>query len=104
MINFNKILRESREQKFNALNDKQETKPNPYSCNYSPKSHHRFCEHEHCILDPEWIAKDKEQVLLQEQLKSEEEYLKYGKGTVGYDRVKVYKNVLKLRKLLGERR
>ncbi len=108
MINFNKILRESREQKFEALDEKRETEPNPYSCNYCPKSHHKYCEHKHCILDPEWIKKENEKALLQQQLKEEMDYLKNGEGTVGYDRLSVYKNVLKLKKqlreLLGERR
>ena len=107
MINFNKILRESRDKKFDALNDKRENEPNPYSCNYSPVSEHKYCEHTHCIFDPEWFEKDKEIILLKQELKSEMEYLRNGEGTVGYDRVSVYKNVLKLKKkleLLGERR
>ena len=104
MIDFNKLLRESREQKFDAIADKKESNINPYSCNYSPVSHHKYCEHEHCILDPNWIAKDKEKTLLQKQLEEEQNYLKHGMGTVGYDRVSVYKNILRLKKLLGERR
>ena len=103
MINFNKILRESRDQKFDALADKRSIETNPYSCNYSNGSGHKYCEHDHCILDPEWIEEDKELTLLQNKLKSEEEYLRHGEGTYGYDRVSVYKNVLKLKKLLGER-
>ena len=41
------------------------------------------------------------------KIKAEESYLKNGEGTVGYDRLSVYKNVLRLKKqlrnLLGER-
>ena len=103
MINYSKILRKSRDDKFGALSSKRETNANPYSCNYSPVSHHRFCEHKHCILDEDWIAKDREITSLTNQLKEEENYLKNGEGTYGYDRVSVYKNVLKLKKLLGER-
>ena len=103
MINFNKILRESKDKKFEALASRKDVQADPYSCNYSPVSHHKYCEHEHCILDPEWIEEDKELTLLQNELKSEEEYLRHGEGTYGYDRINVYKNVLKLRKLLGER-
>ncbi len=104
MVDFKKMLQESKDRKFSALTSKRQTEPNPYSCNYSPVSHHKYCEHEHCILDPNWIAKDKEKTLLQNQLEEEQNYLKHGMGTVGYDRVSVYKNILRLKKLLGERR
>ena len=36
-------------------------------------------------------------------IKEEESYLKNGEGTVGYDRLIVYKNVLKLKKMLWEK-
>ena len=101
MVNFRKLLQESKDMKFDAISRKMESEPNPYSCNYSPVSGHRYCEHEHCILDPSWIERDKEKTILQNKLKAEEEYLKYGEGTVGYDRISVYKNVLKIKKLLS---
>ena len=103
MVNFRKYLQESKDRKFEAIASKRESKPNPYSCNYSPTSGHKYCEHEHCILDKEWLRKDCEVTKLRNQLRKEESYLRNGEGTYGYDKVKVYKNVLKLRKLLGER-
>ena len=90
MVNFKKML--------------QESEPNPYSCNYSPVSGHKYCEHEHCILDATWLRKDAETTKLRNKLQEEKDYLKNGEGTYGYDKVKVYKNVLKIKKLLGERR
>lgn len=102
MINYKRLLQESKDRKFDAIASKNESKTNPYSCNYSPVSKHKYCEHSHCILDKEWIEKDKERTKLQNQLKEEESYLLHGEGTVGYDRVSVYKNVLKLRKRLEE--
>ena len=107
MVNFKQYLQESKDRKFNAISRKRESEPNPYSCNYSPVSHHKYCEHEHCILSDEFRDFDKRRIILEEKLREEESYLKYGEGTVGYDRVSVYKNVLKLKKqvrnLLGER-
>ena len=41
---------------------------------------------------------------MENQLKEEENFLKNGEGCKDYDFKTVYKNVLKLRKLLGERR
>ena len=87
--------------KFDAIASKRESEPNPYSCNYSPVSGHKYCEHTHCILDPEWVAKDRERTILTNQLKAEESYLRNGEKTVGYDRVEIYKNVLKIKKLLS---
>ena len=103
MIDFNKILRESEDKKFEAIASRKEVKANPYSCNFCPKNHHKYCEHEHCILDPEWIKGEMERTMLQNKLKEEEDYLKHGQGTVGYNRKEVYKNVLRLRKLIGRR-
>ena len=103
MVNFKKYLQESKDRKFDAIASKKESEPNPYSCNYSPVSHHKYCEHEHCILDATWLRKDAETTKLRNKLQEEKDYLKNGEGTYGYDKVQVYKNVLKLRKLLGER-
>ena len=100
MVNFRKYLQESKDRKFEAIASKKESKPNPYSCNYSPTSGHKYCEHEHCILDKEWLRKDCEVTKLRNQLRKEESYLRNGEGTVGYDRLSVYKNVLKLKKKL----
>ena len=86
--------------KFDALSSKKELEHNPYSCNYSPKSHHKYCEHEHCIFDDEWLRKDSRETILRNQLQEEESYLKNGEGTVGYDFKEIYKNVLKLRRKL----
>jgi len=102
MVNFKKYLQQSKDRKFEAIASKKESEPNPYSCNYSPVSHHKYCEHEHCILDATWLRNDAEQTMLRNKLQEEKEYLKHGMGTVGYDKVEVYKNVLKLRKLLRE--
>ena len=104
MINYKRILQESKDKKFDAIASKKEVKDNSHTCYYSPKSHHKYCEHDHCILDKEWQRKQQEQNQLRERIEAEESYLKNGEGTVGYDRLSVYKNVLKLRKLLGERR
>ena len=103
MVNFKKMLQESKDRKFDAIASKKESEPNPYSCNYSPVSHHKYCEHEHCILDATWLRKDAETTKLRNKLQEEKDYLKNGEGTYGYDKVQVYKNVLKLKKLLGER-
>lgn len=104
MVNFKKYLQESKDRKFNAIASKKDLEANPYSCNYSPVSHHKYCEHSHCILSDEFRDYDNKRTLLENKLREEESYLKNGEGTVGYDRLSVYKNVLKLRKLLGERR
>ena len=104
MVDFKKMLQESKDRKFSALASKRQTEPNPYSCNYSPVSGHKYCEHEHCILDATWLRKDAETTKLRNKLQEEKDYLKNGEGTYGYDKVKVYKNVLKIKKLLGERR
>ena len=103
MINYKRILQESKDKKFDAIASKKEVKDNSHTCYYSPKSHHKYCEHDHCIFDKEWQRKQQEQNQLRERIEAEESYLKNGEGTYGYDKVKVYKNVLKLRKLLGER-
>ena len=102
MVNFRKYLQQSKDMKYGALASKKETEHNPYSCNYSPVSHHKYCEHEHCIFDKEWLCNDCEVTKLRNQLQEEEDYLKNGEGTVGYDMKSVYKNVLKLRKKLKE--
>ena len=104
MVNFKKYLQESKDRKFDAMASKRKSEPNPYSCNYSPKSRHKYCEHEHCIFDEEWLRNDAKLTKLRNKLNEEIDYLKNGEGTYGYDRVSVYKNVLKIRKLLGERR
>ena len=103
MVNFKKMLQESKDRKFDAIASKRESEPNPYSCNYSPKSRHKYCEHTHCIFDATWLRNDAETTMLRNKLQGEMDYLKNGEGTVGYNKVEVYKNVLKLRKLLGER-
>ena len=103
MVNFKKYLQESKDRKFDAISRKKESEPNPYSCNYSPVSHHKYCEHSHCIFDDEWIREEVAKNELRNKISEEEDYLKHGEGTYGYDKVQVYKNVLKLRKLLGER-
>ena len=103
MVNFKKYLQESKDRKFNAIASKKDLEANPYSCNYSPVSHHKYCEHSHCILSDEFRDYDNKRTLLENKLREEESYLKNGEGTYGYNRVEVYKNVLKLRKLLGER-
>ena len=104
MVDFKKMLQESKDRKFSAISRKRQTEPNPYTCNYSPVSGHKYCEHEHCILDATWLRKDAETTKLRNKLQEEKDYLKNGEGTYGYDKVQVYKNVIKLRKLLGERR
>lgn len=104
MVNFRKYLQESKDMKFDAIASKKESEPNPYSCNYSPVSHHKYCEHTHCIFDEDWLRNDAETTMLRNKLQEEKDYLQNGEGTVGYDKVEVYKNVLKYRKLLGERR
>ena len=104
MINFKKMLQESKDRKYSALASKRESELNPYSCNYSPKSHHKYCEHTHCIFDEDWLRNDSRETLLRNRLQEETSYLKNGEGTYGYNKKEVYKNVLKLRKLLGERR
>ena len=108
MVNFKKYLQESKDRKFHAIASKKESEPNPYSCNYSPVSHHKYCEHEHCIFDDEWIREEVAKNELRNKINEEEDYLRNGEGTYGYDRLSVYKNVLKLKKqlreLLGERR
>ena len=107
MVNFKKYLQESKDRKFDAMASKRESEPNPYSCNYSQISHHKYCEHSHCILSDEFRDYDNKRTLLENKLREEESYLRNGEGTVGYNRVEVYKNVLKLKKqlrnLLGER-
>ena len=107
MVNFRKYLQQSKDMKYEALSSKRESESNPYSCNYSPCSGHKYCEHpDHCILDDDWIAKEAEVAKLRNCLEREMSYLQNGKGTVGYDMKSVYMNVLKLKKelkdLLGE--
>ena len=104
MINFKKMLQESKDRKYSALASKRESEPNPYSCNYSPKSHHKYCEHTHCIFDEDWLRNDSRETMLRNKLQEETSYLKNGEGTYGYNKKEAYKNVLKYRKLLGERR
>lgn len=102
MVDFRKYLQESKDRKYEALASKKESEHNPYSCNYSPRSGHKYCEHTHCILDPDWSRKDNEITKLRNQLKDEESYLKNGQGTVGYDMKSVYMNVLKVKKKLSD--
>ena len=104
MVNFKKYLQQSKDRKYSALASKRQTEPNPYSCNYSVGSGHKYCEHEHCIFDATWLRNDHELTMLRNRLQEETNYLKYGEGTYGYDKKEVYKNVLKIKKLLGERR
>jgi hypothetical protein len=100
MIDYSKILQESKDKKYGALASKRENKPNPYTCNYCPGDHHKYCEHEHCILDESWIAKEVEVAKLRNQLRIEETYLRNGEGTVGYDFRKVFLNVERLKRKL----
>ena len=100
MVDFRKYLQESKDRKFEALASKKDSETNPYSCNYSPVSHHKYCEHEHCIFDDEWIREDVAKTRICNLIREEEKYLKYGEGTVGYDRLSVYKNVLRLKRKL----
>ena len=100
MVNYQRLLRKSKDMKFDALSSKKELEHNPYSCNYSPKSHHKYCEHEHCIFDDEWLREDVAKSRILNELREEESYLKNGEGTVGYDFKEIYKNVLKLRRKL----
>ena len=93
-------MQESKDKKFDAIASKKEVKDNSHTCYYSPRSHHKYCEHDHCILDKEWQRKQQERNTLQKMIEAEESYLKNGEGTVGYDRLSVYKNVLKLKKKL----
>ena len=102
MVNFKKYLQQSKDRKYSAIASKKDSETNPYSCNYSPKSGHKYCEHEHCIFDSDWVSHEIEVAKLRNQLRNEEDYLKNGEGTVGYDMKSVYKNVLKLRKMLKE--
>ena len=104
MVNFKKYLQESKDRKFEAIASKKESEPNPYSCNNSPVSRHKYCEHCHCIFDDEWLREEVAKNELRNKISEAEDYLKHGEGTYGYDKVQVYKNVIKLRKLLGERR
>ena len=104
MVDYKKLLQESRDMKFEAIASKKDLEHNPYSCNYSPKSHHKYCEHEHCILSDEFRDFDQEMTLLENKLREEEEYLRCGEGTVGYNRVEVLKNVLKLRRKIDDLR
>ena len=97
MVNYQKLLRESRDLKFEAIASKKEIKTNSHSCNYSPKSHHKYCTHKHCIFDKEWQEQDKQTTLIRNQLKEEENFLKNGEGCYGYDFKTVYKNVLRLK-------
>ena len=75
MVDFKKYLQESKDRKFQVLASKRESEPNPYSCNYCPKNHHKFCEHAHCIFDEEWSRNDPELTKLRNKLKEETEYL-----------------------------
>ena len=102
MVNFKKYLQESRDKKFEVIARKKESEPNPYSYYYSPTGGHKYCEHDHCILSDEFREQDEKRTRLENKLREEEEYLRNGEGTVGYDRVSVYKNVLRLKRELEE--
>ena len=103
MINYKRILQESKDMKWEAIHNKKDNKPNSHSCNYSPVSEHKYCEHpSHCIFDDEWRDKDKKRTILMNQIKAEEDYLRNGKGCKGYDFKEVYKNVLRLKRKLKE--
>ncbi len=102
MIDYKKLLQESKDMKWEAIHNKKDYQPNPYSCNYSPVTHHKYCEHDHCILDKEWQDQDKKKTILLNQIKAEEEFLKNGKGCKDYDFRNVYKNVQRLKKKLDE--
>lgn len=104
MVDYQKLLRESKDLKFETIASKKEIKDNSHSCNYSPKSKHKYCTHSHCIFDKEWQEQDKQKTILQNQIKMEEDFLKNGQGCYGYDFKKVYKNVLKLKKKLHGRK
>lgn len=102
MVDFGKYLQESKDMKYSVLSSKRESEPNPYSCNYSPCSKHKYCEHSHCIFDEDWLRKDCEVAKLRNQLRNEISYLRNGEGTVGYDMKSVYMNVLKVKKKLSD--
>ena len=86
MVNFKKYLQESKDRKFDAISRKKDSEHNPYSCNYSPVSHHKYCEHEHCILSDEFRDYDKERTFLENKLREEESYLKNLLGERQYDK------------------
>ena len=100
MVNYQKLLRESKDMKFDAIANKKAFKENSHSCNYSPVSKHKYCQHSHCIFDKEWQEKDKKETQLRNQIKEEEDFLKNGQGCYGYDFKIVYKNVLRLKNKL----
>lgn len=102
MIDYSKLLRESKDKKFNALQEKKETGQDDYTCNYCPGDNHKYCTHDHCILDKEWQDKVREETILRQKLQAEEDFLKHGMGCYGYDFKTVYKNVVKLRRELKE--
>ena len=51
-------------------------------------------------MSDEFREQDEKRTRLENKLHEEEEYLRNGEGTVGYDRVSVYKNVLRLKREL----
>ena len=102
MVDYQKLLRESKDLKFEAIASKKEIKDNSHSCNYSPVSQHKYCTHSHCIFDEKWQEQDKQKTILQNRLKEEEDFLKNGEGCYGYDFKLVYKNVLRLRRKIND--
>ena len=102
MIDFKRILQESKDKKFDAIANKKQGREDSHTCNYSPKSHHKYCTHAHCIFDKEWQEQDKQRTIILNQIKEEEAYLKNGKGEKDYDFQTVYKNVLRLKNKLKD--
>lgn len=71
-----------------------------YTCYWSPKSEHTFCQHSHCIYDEDWMKREGKKIVLRNRIKEEEKYLNEGEGTVNFDKKDVYKNILKMKKEL----
>lgn len=70
-----------------------------YTCYWSPKSEHAYCQHpDHCIFNEEWMKHEGQKIVLRNKIKEEKKH--FNQNANG--RFRAYKNIEKYEKQLEE--
>lgn len=70
-----------------------------YTCYWSPKSEHTYCQHDHCIFNEEWMKNESRKIVLRNKIE-EEKKIKQDNNMPNEDRLQAYKNIRKYEKEL----
>lgn len=101
MVDYNKLLRESNEKRWETIQEAKEYKYNPYHCNYCPKNKHTYCTHSHCVFSDEFREYNKKRSNLENELKEKELDLKYALDNE-LETVEILKDMKNIREELTE--